>query len=307
MTEKDYKKLLKDKLIRYRNSLNLPQDVTFGIEIEYENIPTETISYLLSEERILKSWDNKTELDICEYNNIIKEYMNGEINSPIMIDNIDNWKNLKLILEILNKNNAYVTNKCGGHINIGAHILENNIEYWRNFLLLWILYYKEICNFSSGEFSKMRTRRKDILNNSNIVLSKRIRFILGNYDNIAYYLNDSCNPLFDKKFDFSIPFSYDISDLIDEDNTIEFRIPNGTLSEEIWQNYINFFSKFILSCKKELDIDKTLYKIINEESNAVELADYVFDDDVDKEYFLIQTLKTNKVYKKELPEHKIYY
>ena len=28
--------------------------------------------------------------------------------------------------------------------------------------------------------------------------------------------------------------------------TVEFRVPNGSLNEEIWQNYINFFAKFIL-------------------------------------------------------------
>ena len=91
------------------------------------------------------------------------------------------------------------------------------------------------------------------------------------------------------------------------DNRIEFRIPNGTLKEEIWQNYINFFVKFLIACKKELDVEEVVYKINNNEHSAIELADYVFEDNIDKDNFLIQTLKTNKIYKKELPPHIIYY
>ena len=154
MSEKDYKKILKDKLIEYRNSLNLPSDVTFGVEIEYENMPTDTVTWLMYQERQfnekLNKWFSKRETDLSEYNNILRENMNGEISSPILIDNIDNWNNLTIVLNLLEKNGAIVTEKCGGHVNIGAHILGNNQEYWRNFLLLWTLYYKQICKFSSG-------------------------------------------------------------------------------------------------------------------------------------------------------------
>lgn len=311
MSEKDYKKLLKDKLIQYRNCLNLPSDVTFGVEIEYENIPTDTVTWLIYQERQLNEnlnkWFSKREPDLSEYNNIILKNMNGEISSPILMDNINAWNDLKIILNMLEKNSAIVTSKCGGHINIGAHILGNNQEYWKNFLLLWTLYYKEICKFSSGEFINLRKRRKGVLDNSYILLSKQAEFIFGKYGNIGSFLIDNCDFLFSSKYDISIPIPGILSDSIKEENRIEFRLPNATLKEEIWQNYINFFAKFVLACRKELDAEKILYKIKNKESSAVELANYVFDDDIDKEYFLIQTLKTNKIYKKELPEHKIYY
>ena len=89
-------------------------------------------------------------------------------------------------------------------------------------------------------------------------------------------------------------------------NVIEFRVPNGTLSEEIWQNYVNFFVRFILACKKELDQEKIVYKINNGEHDSIELADFVFDSDFDKEQFLIQTLNTNKNYAKTLIPHRYF-
>lgn len=308
MTENDYKRILKDKEIKYRTTLNLPSNLTFGIEIEYENAINELISNLLYEEELLNknfsNWINKIEIDLV-YNNIdINKVMNGEINSPVLRDSIKTWKNLRIVLNILKENNALITNQCGGHVNIGAHILGNNITYWRNFLLLWILYEKEIYKFSSGEFSKIRIRENGVIDRLTLLLLKNILYISDidkNKIDIFRYLGKSGVSFLAKKHDVSFydfkKFNYDL------DNRIEFRIPNGSLKEEIWQNYINFFAKFMIACKKELDVDEIVYKINNNDHSVLELADYVFEDNIDKENFLIQTLKTNKIYKKELIPH----
>ena len=294
MGEKDYRRKLKDQLIIYRKKLNLPKNLTFGIEIEYENISYEIVNYLLNEENFynhnLNKWSNFPEIDIQECNNV-GDIMNGEIVSPILSDTIGNWKKIEIVLDILKNNQAIVTNKCGGHVNIGIDILEHNIEYFKNFQLLWILYSKQIKSFSTGEYEKIR---------GNLELVKSLNGLLKVKDVI--YLNtlsDMCPLLFDKRHEIYI-----------EDNEyskrIEFRIPNGTLSKEIWQNYINFFAKFVLACKKKLDREEILYKIKNNKGNVFDLANYIFDNELDKEFFLIQTLKTNKIYKKELPKHIIY-
>ena len=171
-------------------------------------------------------------------------------------------------------------------------------------MLLWILYEKEIYKFSSGEFSKVRVRENGVIDGLTPTLKRNILYI-SNIDkgkvDIFSYLKKSGISFTEKSNDVSFyhfkKFDYDV------DNRIEFRIPNGTLKEEIWQNYINFFAKFMIACKKELDIDKVLYKIYHNEHSALELADYIFEDNIDKDNFLIQTLKTNKIYKKELIPH----
>jgi len=308
MNDNDYKRILKDRKINYRSTLNLPKNVTFGVEIEYENVLNELVSELLYEEEIFdknfSNWINKPEIDLTYDNIDVNKLMNGEINSPVLKDNIKTWKDLRIVLNILNKNGAIVTNQCGGHINIGAHILSSNVTYWRNFLLLWILYEKEIYKFSSGEFSKIRIRENGVIDRLTPSLIRNILYISNvdkNKIDIISYLNKSGISFLDKKHDISFynfkKFDYDV------DNRIEFRLPNATLKEEIWQNYINFFAKFMIACKKELDVDKTLYKINHNEHSTLELADYVFEDNIDKDNFLIQTLKTNKIYKKELIPH----
>jgi len=262
MTDNEYRKLLKNKLIKYRTSLNLPKEVTFGVEIEYENIVKDTVSYLLEEENcfnpIFKHWINKTELDLTEFNSLAEE-LNGEINSPILYDNITTWKNLKTTLEILNNNGALITQRCGGHINIGTHILGNSSEYWRNFFLLWLLYEEEIYSFSKGEYNKIRFDKENLF--KKISPDLLIENIL-NIEQESYLLSlPFC--VYDKFHD--IYLNRFIKEKIVDGNRIEFRIPNGSLNEEIWQNNINFFSKFMLACKKDLDVEKTIFKIQNKE------------------------------------------
>ena len=226
--------------------------------------------------------------------------MNGEVCSKIFIDNEDNWKSLRSMLNLIKDNDGIITEKCGGHVNIGTHILKRKKEYFRNFILMWILYEQEIYKFSSGNFKNVRIDYHNFFEkiSAEITMSDVLSIRKINY----FSKLPKC--LFDKRHDVFIDGT--IKKDIAPENRIEFRIPNGSLEEEIWQNYINFFAKFLIACTKELDVEKTLYKIENKNHNAVELADYVFSEEIDKENFLIQTLKTNKIYKKELPPHIIY-
>ena len=302
MTEKDYKKMLKNKLILYRDMLNLPPDVTFGLEIEYEGILKDTVSHILYEEQLDKKligWKNKSEFSIALYTED-NEIINGEINSPILKDTKEAWEDLKYLLELLKNHGAFISSKCGGHVNIGAHIFENNFEYIKNFILSWVLYEKEIRRFSSGEYKKLRIDIDGLFKSVGEVVEPEI--LLKSSKN--FILFDELWGLFDKNH--SIYIKQPICNKFMFGNVIEFRIPNGTLSEEIWQNYINFFVRFILACKKEMDQEKIVYKINNQEHNSIELADFVFDNDLDKEQFLIQTLNTNKIYSKTLIPHKYF-
>lgn len=289
----------KNEFIEYRSTLNLPLDITFGIEIEYENIKKDYVDsyiYELKQNKSIGDWKSKEEADISEYNSK-GDLINGEISSPILIDNINSWKELKKVVEIIDKNNGIITDKCGTHINIGAQIMGDKSIYWRNFLLLWILYENEIYKFCSGEFNTIRNRKDMIGSICNDLSIDKVLEMYEPATNYIYYITDS---LMDKKHDISLQSVY--SYCFNIDNVIEFRLPNGTIKEEIIQNYVNFFAKFLLACKKELDIDKILYNIKNNICDN-SLCDYVFEEEIDKKNFLIQASKQNKVYSKKLPSH----
>lgn len=289
MNKKEYLEYLKNKIVKYRDTLNLDSNITFGTEIEYENIITLNMSYYL--DYVLKYRDWKNDIDVSILEHLDGEQMNGEVDSPILIDSKENWKKLSNVLKLIRDKKGIVTDFCGGHVNIGAHILEGNPEYFRNLLLLWCLYDEEIHSFASGEFKKIRLAEARMIDRISPRIKKNLFGILNcefpklnQGDELSFFKVSG------KKFE--------------EENVIEFRLPNATLKEEIWQNNINFFAKLLLACKKELDIEKTVYDIENNNHDIFELANYVFDDEIDKEYFLIQALKLNKEYKKRFLKHK---
>ena len=297
----DYKKALKDELIYYRNKLNLEKNITFGVEIEYEDIIKDYVDYYLSENKLYDKrygdFINTYEPDI-ERVNEMGEVICGEVKTPILTDNVTSWKNLEWTLELLKRLGGNVTDKCGTHINIGSQILENNPIYFRNLFLIWTLYEKEIYTFSKGEFSRLRGCEH--FKSLRPILLKNIDKIINLDDDIISYININ-SALFDKKHAFCL--SKYSGGKYKKDNVIEFRVPNGTLNKEIIQNYINFFTKLLLATKQDVDIEEILYKIKNNQHDILSLAHLVFNDDLDKEYFLIQALKTNKVYNKKLKIH----
>jgi len=297
--------LLSKMDISYKESLGLPNDLTFGIEIEYENVLKNDVSRILDklkeDDSSFLDWRNKSESDIAYVTEFRQEF-NGEINSPILKDSITTWKNLKTILEEIKNKGAIVTNYCGGHINIGAHILEDNPEYLRNLFLIWILYEKEIVSFSSGEFNKIRDRKEYLTSSYSTYLKNNMDLVLDIKDKtMGSYIKDIDFMLFSKNYAIALPLL--INKKMRYDNRIEFRLPNGSLSEEIWQNYINFYANLVLICKKDLDVEKILYKIYKGDHNLFDLANLVFSSEEDKNNFLIQSLGINKKYNKELVKH----
>ena len=97
-----------------------------------------------------------------------------------------------------------------------------------------------------------------------------------------------------------------------EDNTIEFRCPNGTLNPVVWQNNVNLFVN-LLKYSKDLSFDDDIVQkrhLINLDKflelkwyneiyleQALELCDMIFNNNLDKIYFLKQYLKSFQVSK----------
>lgn len=280
---------LENYYIKYRNKLNIDKNITFGIEIEFDNYFNLDILY----EYLL---NNNIYYDIYDEPSLD----NGlELNSNIITDTNKNWNDLKKVCDFL-KNTTATTDKsnAGGHIHVGLQIFKNEYNY-NKFLKCYMLY-------------------EDILN----------RFLCGEYVNIrksaSYYANLCKNNVYIYDTYFKRKKAIYISEFIFnnflEKNTIEFRRPNGTLEEVIWQNNINAIIKMILTINKDnfdmeyidYNINKDIDRIKHRHDSAydseinikkvLEFVDMFYEENIDKLNFLKQYFKNYELtlQKKEL-------
>lgn len=281
-------------LLEYRDKLNLPDNLTFGVEIEYENILKMFTDKFI--EKKLNGWNSKRDGSLIS---------GGEITSPVMTDKVEYWKELKMVCDYLTKKRADTLHNAGGHIHIGTCVLGDDIEAWRQFLKLYTAYENILFRFLYGD--KINGRKKlfsyakpiaDILYNNMENISgmsnfsemecfvpQDTRFLALNFKNIKFYNPNNFN----------------------NKNTLEFRSPNATTSAVVWQNNINTLAKMLVSSRKKImneefldyKLKKEFFPYYNNDylynnvilKNALEFVDLVFDNNLDKVYFLRQYLK----------------
>ena len=273
----------------YLESLHLDNNVTFGLEIEFEKLLLDIAVDEIFKLPIDEGWRVVFEQTVDPFQGHAGVIHGGECNSPICMDEIDevtSWKELKIVCDKLN-------DLSGGHINIGSQIFMGNAKYLTNLLKIWLVY--EDIIYKMGYAG--RNARSIIGDNA-----KKLKLIL---KDMIWEIDDTCDyyslvTKLARAFSngaYGINFNKMKYDTFLFDNTIEFRYPNGTLEPFIWQNNVNFIVKLINYAKSNnFDNDFINYKIINEDfmnscdDNALELANLIFNNDREKLYFLYQYL-----------------
>ena len=289
--------LIKKFYLSLRNTLNLDDSITFGLEIEFEHANTEMIDSII-DKKYSKGDDWCTVFD--------GSLDRGEeINSPILRDSIKTWIDLKKVCSIVRRY-AKICNHSSGHVHVGTQTLGDNSEAWINFILLWSVYENIIFRFSYGEYYSNRP--------CIIKYAKPISNVLwDSYENLNLidkndlYIDDIIDNISVDRYQ-AVNFhnvEYENISNFSEGNTIEFRCPNGSLNPIIWQNNVNLFIKMLL-CAKNSNLDKDLILKRRRDTNvyysldwyseifldqALEFADLIFDNNLDKLYFLRQYLK----------------
>ena len=290
--------LVDNYYIRLRDQLGLEKEVTFGLELEFERAIKHTIESKLSEAFPAGDWVTKCDGSLND---------GLEINSPILIDTLENWKNLDKVCSIVEPL-AKIDTKSGGHIHIGTQTLGDNKESWLNFLKMWSVYENIIFRFAYGEFLTARpsivkyatpmaknfweayekSKSENASLQSIISMISHERYQAVNFDNVSRFNSNI--------FNFR--------------NTIEFRCPNGSLDAVIWQNNVNLFAKMLSYCRTiffnddivekrhQLNLDRFSNLRFYDEiylEQALELCDMVFSNNLDKIYFLKQYLKSFEI------------
>lgn len=279
----------------YDTVINISKDITFGTEIEFSGACYNDVQKLLKKQNNrLNGYKLKDDATVQCFG--LNSKVGGELTTPICNDNIKTWKNLKYACELLISADAKINRNCSSHIHVGSNIFENNIKYSMRFFKLWAVYEDIIFYFCCNE-------NKTLRNNINSYSKEIGRDIFLMYD--QYYYNDS--EIFEHLTSALKSKTHAIR--LSDFNTIEIRVPAGTLNPTIIQNNINFFIKMILYCKSnkynERMINEKLEKynktkLVIERYNdidiekACELANLIFDNELDKIKFLKQYLKVFK-------------
>lgn len=322
MNQEELNKFLDDlngSYLKLRENLGFDKDVTFGLEIEFEHADYDAVKKELCDSNLNKKWRLGYDYSLIE---------GREITSPILRDNSETWETVKQICSYVTPH-AVIDNQCGGHIHVGAHLLKNQPTNWLNFIRLWQAYENIIFRFTYGEYTSARLSMK-YSKPVKYTFDKKYDEILKKYQEINPQ-NETENEIFilddiikkvggirNRAINFGNITSSRIKEL---NNTIEFRCPNGTLNPIIWQNNVNLlvnillcstnnnFNKYVVDArvqKNEIydDVDLILdYDEIYLEQ-ALEFADLVFTDNLNKMYFLRQYLKSFQVEKKSLVKAK---
>ena len=291
-----------------RDKLTYNNIFTYGTEIELERVKIKSI-YKSMEKFKSSNWTLTRDLSLKK---------GIEIISPIMCDTKSFWQELN---DICNKTNNYalIDKNCGLHVHVGAHVLGRNDKAWLNFIKLYSTYENIIFRFAYGEFYNYRDNileyakpiSKELWNNylylkkinadlKDILFSiKQGKYNAVNFDNIKY----------------------ETIDQIVEGNTVEIRCGNGCKNPIIIQNYVNFLLSLFRYAKsdnfndelvdKRHEICRDIYDNIDMYNEvyleqAIELIDEIFDNNLDKIYFLNQYLKDFKADKKKFDKNKTF-
>lgn len=293
---------LNNYYLELRDNLGFLFKVTFGLEIEVEKVKEKRLRNKLSKTSFYNLWKLVDDFSLDR---------GIEINSSILRDIPSSWDDLSKICHIVSKFSK-IDIHSGGHIHIGAHILNNNVNSWLNFIKLWSVYENIIFRFLYGSFL---TERPTIESYARPMAEN----LYNEYIDFQISGDDDIRHLFKELYKYSnsaINFAnVKPLDHIDYMNTIEFRAPNGSVDAVIWQNNVNFLVKLLLYSNS----DKFNYDIVNRRAfinnnkyydldyyseifldQVLEFCDMIFTNNLDKVYFLRQYLKSFNTCDKKL-------
>ena len=220
------------KIFTSKEKIKLPSEIKIGIEIETEGI-TDNSNKI---EKKLEKTDWKVKEDFSLRNGT-------EVVSPILTGNLEQASNeIKSICAILNGMSQSVSKRCGGHIHIGADYLTNKQD-WINLIEIWSNAEKMLYIISN---KKGEIPREDITEYAQPISKKIEEAIKNGTINLEGEedLKEFVNTIV--KIQGARYSGINFCNLWSRGkNTIEYRLPNGTINPNTWIENINLFGGII--------------------------------------------------------------
>ena len=224
------------KNLKETKKIYLPETMTIGVEIESEGILTEKIKEII--DCFIDDdyyWDVDTDGSLEE---------GIEIKSPkFSSDDKVIIRDLYKICAFLKSEEQKITPKCGGHVHIGADYL-TDVESYRILNEIWANAEKLLYIISNAENTLPRNGVMDYAE----PISNDLRLAIQN-GQLDLYNEENLNELVKRLKDLQTEEkskSINFLNVFDKDkNTIEIRVPNGTIDPDIWIENINLFGGII--------------------------------------------------------------
>ncbi|NLV90760.1 MAG: hypothetical protein GX032_04760 [Tenericutes bacterium] len=213
----------------------LPSELTFGIEIEAKG----------EKNQIFIDNFNYEKWKIVEENTVNKGV---EFVSPIMHYTREDLSNISRVCTFMDANDFFVNQSCGGHIHMGFEYLKKVNEFL-NLLFLYNYFEKELYLISNNEKFMCRDAAKRYANSFKHIFDTMEIFVKNSkkldFDAIKRFIEIDSRILNYKDFGLNI---YNIINRLN--NTIEFRVPNGTLEYDDWHKNIILYGSIMKYAKK---------------------------------------------------------
>ena len=246
-----------------RENLQLPGNMTIGIEIESEG----QFSKLLPSE--IKGWETKPENTL--YNGI-------EVVSPPLTSTKENVEQIYDVCDTLKGIGQTISQKCAAHVHIGADYLKSKQSYIN---LLEIVGNTEDLIYIIS--NKPGENLREGISEYSLPISKKLE---AEFENNEVDLNDKNVEEFVEKLKnvqgnrFS---GINFKNVNTEKNTIEFRTANGTLDPDIWIQNANLFGGIIKASQELAEIqDKKREDLTEEESIKIDNFKKLKSEGIDK-------------------------
>lgn len=297
----DYNKI-NDEIKKDINLLNLKNDITMGFEIEFDKLEYDkfkTLMMIIEKEdkqiyNLIKDWKIEKELSLPE---------GAEAVSPILRNNINSWKQLKCMLEIVKNAKTILNEKCGGHIHIGADVLGYDSKKWN--------YFWKLCSISQPILYKIANEEGKIIRKSSVKFAKQNQDMFNNLikNGGVNIKGEEDLKLLVKQFCTDKNVAINLKNVgTSYKNTIEFRISNQTFNFEEVVNNARLYLKMVDTSVrivdekgyKEKEFNKFLNNSMNEKDLLINFLNVIFEDDNEKKIYMKrwEKVKDNDIYKK---------
>ena len=297
----DYDKI-RNEIKKDINLLNIKNDITIGFEIEFDKLEYDkfkTLMLIIEKEdnqiyNLIKDWKVEKELSLPE---------GAEAVSPILRNDINSWKQLKCMLEIVKNAKTSLNEKCGGHIHIGADILSYDSKKWN--------YFWKMCSISQPILYKIANEEGKIIRKSSVKFAKQNQDMFNNLikNGGVNIKGEEDLKLLVKQFCTDKNVAINLKNVgTSYKNTIEFRMSNQTFNFEEVVNNARLYLKMVDTSVrmvdekgyKEKEFNKFLNNSMSEKDLLINFLNVIFEDDNEKKIYIKrwEKIKDNDIYKK---------